>query len=239
MYALLPFSSAAEGAAAGASAGDYSAAVSAARLARLARAVRVFKFVQSLPQLQLVFDGFFHSLPSVAYIGLFLALICYVFAVIGVELFKKNDPANFGSLHLSMMALYRAATLEDWTDLMYTNIYGCEHYGDYNGTYFPVENGMAACVDEQFPLLSATYFILFVSITAFLLLNLFIGVITTSMAEAKEHLDIVRAEHAHEAVELKMAAKKRRKELKDAASFEQEEMKNPLEGIEMGAAGGM
>ena len=41
-------------------------------------------------------------------------------------LFKVNDPWHFGSLHVAMLSLFRASTLEDWTDLMYINILGCD-----------------------------------------------------------------------------------------------------------------
>eukprot|EP01052_Picozoa_sp_SAG31_P036492 SAG31_NODE_4563_length_3135_cov_6.260359_3_plen_51_part_00 len=46
----------------------------------------------------------------------------YIFAILGVTLFGKNDPFHFGSLGKAMLSLFRIATLEDWTDIMYFQI---------------------------------------------------------------------------------------------------------------------
>jgi len=69
----------------------------------------------------------FVSHPSVAshrYIGMLLMLLFYLFAVLGVSVFGLNDPIHFGSLHMAFITLFRCATLEDWTDVMYINMYG-------------------------------------------------------------------------------------------------------------------
>ena len=47
----------------------------------------------------------------------------------GIYLFGANDPWHFGDLATAMLTLFRCATLEDWTDVMYINIYGCHRYG--------------------------------------------------------------------------------------------------------------
>ena len=43
-------------------------------------------------------------------------------------LFAKNDPMHFGNLQLSLLTLFRASTLDDWTDIMYVNMYGCDRH---------------------------------------------------------------------------------------------------------------
>ena len=43
--------------------------------------------------------------------------------------FKQSDPAHFGGLGLALLTLFRAATMEDWSDLMYTSMLGCGEYG--------------------------------------------------------------------------------------------------------------
>ena len=55
-------------------------------------------------------------------------------------LFKENDPWHFGTLHDSILTLFRASTLEDWTDIMYINVYGCEYYGYDMSWETPVAN---------------------------------------------------------------------------------------------------
>lgn len=45
---------------------------------------------------------------------------CCRYAVVGVSMFGENDPLNMGSLHITLLTLFRCATLEDWSDIMYT-----------------------------------------------------------------------------------------------------------------------
>ena len=78
-----------------------------------------------------------------------------------------------------MLTLFRGATLEDWTDIMYTNMHGCDQYG-YDGLGIedlcvaPHGSGMVAMI----------FFCIFTVIGALVLMTLFIGVVTTSMEEA-------------------------------------------------------
>jgi hypothetical protein len=58
--------------------------------------------------------------------------VFYLFAVLGVSMFRANDPWHFGKLDRAMLTLFRVATYEDWTDVMYINILGCENW-NYNG----------------------------------------------------------------------------------------------------------
>ena len=59
------------------------------------------------------------------FIAIILFIFFYVFAIIGMIMFKENDPWHFGTLHISLLTLFRCATLEDWTDVMYINMHGC------------------------------------------------------------------------------------------------------------------
>ena len=118
---------------------------------------------------------------SIAYVGLVLVLFFYVFSIIGMLLFSDNDPWHFGSLHMAFFSLFQSATLDDWTILMYTSMYGCDKFpGVYED--FPEQcttpraSGMVAVI----------YFLIFILVGAQVLLSLFIGVISTSMDEAQE-----------------------------------------------------
>ena len=92
----------------------------------------------------------------------------------------ENDPWHFGTLHVSMMSLFRCATGDDWTDVMYINIYGCDLYG------YVDDDKMAAMCTQPVArgVISAIYFVIFQTIGGLVLLTLFIGVVTTSMEEA-------------------------------------------------------
>ena len=105
-----------------------------------------------------------------------------------------------------MRSLWRIATLEDWIDIMYFNQYGCDGWGDYPGA-----TGGSTCEHEPFGLISVFYFSSFVLMSAFLLLNLFIGVITTAMHEAAEDLHREKKEAARLAIATRLRAKAERK----------------------------
>lgn len=91
------------------------------RILRLLRAVRILRAAKMVPRLTLVLETLIKSAGSVVYIGMFMLLVMYIFAIVGVTVFAKNDPFHFGNLGLAMLALYRIATLEDWCDIMYFN----------------------------------------------------------------------------------------------------------------------
>ncbi len=146
---------------------------------RLARVMRVFRIVRTIPKLRLLVNTLLKSIPSIGYIGILLSVIFYIYATMGVFLFHENDPLHFGNLQLSLLSLFRVVTLEDWTNIMYINMYGCDHavwgYGPESGCTNPGAYGFGA----------ALYFVSFVLIGTMIVLNLFIGVIMNSMDEAK------------------------------------------------------
>lgn len=147
---------------------------------RLARVMRVFRVVRTIPKLRLLVNTLLKSIPSIGYIGILLGVIFYIYATMGVFLFRENDPVHFENLQLSLLSLFRVVTLEDWTNIMYINMYGCDHeiwgYGQEDGCTNPQAFGFGA----------ALYFVSFVLVGTMIVLNLFIGVIMNSMEEAKK-----------------------------------------------------
>lgn len=99
---------------------------------RLVRLLRVLKLLKAYPQLQVIISALMQGIVSIAYIFVILVLDLYVFAIVGMILFQQNDPWHFGSLHFSLLTLWRCATFEDWTDVMYIQIEGCDRF-DYMG----------------------------------------------------------------------------------------------------------
>ena len=153
------------------------------RLFRLFRVLRVLRIVTVIPELKLLVETLLKSVSSIIYVGMFLLLIFYIFGTMAVIIFGDNDPRHFGSLPLAILTLYRVVTLEDWTDVMYINMYGCDKYG-YDG--HPEE-----CVAPYaLPVGAALYFVTFVSIGTMIILNLFIGVIMNSMDQANAEKEL-------------------------------------------------
>ncbi|MEW7291237.1 ion transporter [Aquimarina sp. 2304DJ70-9] len=148
---------------------------------RLLRLLRVLKLIKALPKLQMLVSALLKSVPSMGYVSILLALLFYIYAVAGVFFFAENDPIHFKDLQTSMLSLFRVVTLEDWTDIMYINMFGCENYG-YDGN-------MDVCVNSKgVSALSISYFVSFVLIGTMIFLNLFIGVIMNGMDEAKAEM---------------------------------------------------
>lgn len=149
---------------------------------RLARLLRVLKLVRALPKLQLLVGALLRSIPSMGYVSVLLGLLFYVYGVAGVFLFADNDPVRFGDLQSSMLTLFRTVTLEDWTDVMYTQLYGCDVYG------YGMREELCT-TPEASPHATIPYFVSFVLIGTMIVLNLFVGVIMTGMQEAQAEAD--------------------------------------------------
>jgi len=166
-------------------------AASYATVLRLLRLLRVLRLVRALPRLQMLVGALLKAIPAMGYVSLLLSLLFYVYAVAAVFMWGQNDPHHFGDLQTSFLSLFRAVTLEDWTDLMYIQMYGCDQYG-YDGM-------MSECVaPSASPVGGAVFFVSFVLFGTMIFLNLFIGVILNGMdeaqAEAQREADKRRAE---------------------------------------------
>ena len=152
---------------------------------RLARILRVLRLVTAIPKLQLLVTCLLKSLPSMFYVSILLFLLFYIYGAMAVFLFAENDPIHFRNLQTSILSLFRVVTLEDWTDVMYINMYGSNQYGytaEDLAKWNPVSSGS--------PLWAAVFFVSFVLIGTMIVLNLVIGVIMNSMDESNAEMSI-------------------------------------------------
>ncbi|MDL5047535.1 ion transporter [Oscillatoria amoena NRMC-F 0135] len=160
---------------------------------RMARLLRVLRLVTVLPRLQLLVGALLHSIPSLGYVGILLALHFYVYAVMGVFLFRDNDPVHFGNLGDALLTLFGVVTLEDWRDVLYMQYYGSAVYPyDTDALNETVRTPHAT------PLTAVLYFISFVLLGTMIMLNLFIGVIMNSMQETQNKMMEARARKSRE-----------------------------------------
>lgn len=152
---------------------------------RLARIFRVFKLVTAIPKLQVLVGALIKSIPSMGYVGILLSILFYIYATMSVFFFGENDPLHFGTLERAMLSLFRIVTLEDWTDIMYIQMWGCNHeiWGYAGKLNCPPDA-------KGFGWPAALYFVSFVLIGTMIVLNLFIGVIMNSMDEANAEADL-------------------------------------------------
>jgi len=130
------------------------------RLARVARS----------PRLQLIVGALLRSLPSFGWITLLLVILLYVYSVMGVALFGKNDPSRFGSLWASMLTMFGILTLEGWVDIMRDQMSG-----------IPPEDGGE--IVHRSPVAAPVFFVSFILSGTMVFLNLLVGVIVNSLSE--------------------------------------------------------
>ena len=170
-----------------------------ATVLRLLRLLRVLRLVHALPRLQVLVGTLLKSLPSMGYVGLFLAMHFYVYGVAAVFLFGENDPRNFGSLPMAVLTLFIVVTGENWSTTLYTQMYGCENFG-YEGM-----EALCTASNAQ-PVLAPLFFVSFIVLGTMVILNLVIGVVMNSMQEAQvenERMDEARrgGDEAHPSLE--------------------------------------
>ena len=152
---------------------------------RLARILRVLRLVSAIPKLQLLVSCLLKSLPSMFYVSILLFLLFYIYGAMAVFLFGENDPIHFGNLQTSILSLFRVVTLEDWTDVMYINMYGSDAYG-----YSASDLQKWHPISSESPVGAAFFFVSFVLLGTMIVLNLVIGVIMNSMDESNAEMSI-------------------------------------------------
>ena len=152
---------------------------------RLARILRVLKLVTTLPKLQVLVGCLLKSLPSMFYVSMLLGLLFYIYGTMAVFLYSENDPIHFRNLQTSILSLFRVVTLEDWTDVMYTNMYGSENYG-----YSAQDLEKWTPASSSSPAGAAFFFVSFVLIGTLIVLNLVSGVIMNSMDESHAEMNV-------------------------------------------------
>eukprot|EP00658_Telonema_sp_P-2_P019397 TRINITY_DN17653_c0_g2_i2.p1 TRINITY_DN17653_c0_g2~~TRINITY_DN17653_c0_g2_i2.p1 ORF type:complete len:217 (-),score=66.96 TRINITY_DN17653_c0_g2_i2:234-884(-) len=146
---------------------------------RLFRLFRIMKLLKAIPQLRIIVTAMINSLPSVGYISCLIFLLLYVYGVCGVFIFGDNDQKHFGNLGIALVTLFRVMTFDQWGTVLYVQLYGCDlTYTDPDRTQF-------GCTDSsENPFGAVAFFFSFIMVVSFIVLNLFIGVVTTSLQTA-------------------------------------------------------
>ncbi|KAH8047863.1 low voltage-gated calcium channel [Aureococcus anophagefferens] len=92
----------------------------------------VFDFVilvNFYPALNVAVSSIIKASANIFYAAIVLVLVVYVYAVIGILIFRVNDPGHFGTLHQAIAAVWAVCTTDGWDVIMYTNMYGCVRFG--------------------------------------------------------------------------------------------------------------
>jgi voltage-gated sodium channel len=125
---------------------------------RALRTIRALRLVSAVPSMRRVVNGLFAAMPGMGSIVLLLGIIFYVFAVMATNMFAVDFPKQFGSIGASAFTLFQIMSLDGWS------------------------GEVARPVMELHPW-SWVFFIGFILITSFTVLNLFIGIIVDAMQQ--------------------------------------------------------
>jgi len=126
---------------------------------RALRILRLLRVVSVSPSLRRVVEGFISALPGMGSVFLLMGMIFYIGAVMATKLFQNSFPQWFGDLGNSAYSLFQIMTLESWS------------------------MGIVRPVMEVYPYAWA-FFVPFIMVTTFAVVNLLVGLIVNSMQDA-------------------------------------------------------
>lgn len=126
---------------------------------RALRILRVLRLLSTVRRLRALIEALVSAIPSIGWIIFLLGMVFYIYGVMGTELFGDRFPEWFGTLGAAMFTLFQVMTLESWS------------------------MGIARPVMDEFSF-AWLYFVSFILVTAFTILNLFIGIIVNTMQAA-------------------------------------------------------
>ncbi|WP_284375779.1 ion transporter [Sulfitobacter pacificus] len=125
------------------------------------RVIRAMRLLSVVPQMRAVVQALLDALPGMGAVIVMISIVFYVFGVMATLMYGTAFPDWFGTLGRSLYSLFQIMTLESWS------------------------MGIVRPVMEVFPSAWA-FFVPFIIITAFSVLNLFIGLLVNTMQDAVE-----------------------------------------------------
>jgi voltage-gated sodium channel len=139
---------------------------------RALRVIRALRILSAVPQMRAVVQALFDALPGMGAVSIMLVIVFYVFAVMATIMFGDAFEPWFGTVGESFYSLFQIMTLESWS------------------------MGIVRPVMEVYPFAWA-FFVPFIAMTAFSVLNLFIGLLVNTMqsavdAEAEQEFEKLR-----------------------------------------------
>ncbi len=131
-----------------------------ATLLRLVRLLRVVRLVSVMPDLRILVRAMARSIPPIASLVVLTLLLMYVYGMVGWILFHESQPDDWGNIGQSMLSLFQILTLENW----------------------PAYLDAGQAVHPQ----SWIFFVSYVLIASFLVINILIAIIINSMEEVHD-----------------------------------------------------
>ncbi len=124
-------------------------------VARLLRVFRLLRIISFIPQFRVLIESLIQAIPRVGYVLLFIFIESYIFAAIGSILFGEVDPVHWENIGVSMLTLFKVATIDGWIEIMNNTL------PVYPGSWF--------------------FYIFYIVINGFIFLNMIVGVVIDVM----------------------------------------------------------
>ena len=148
---------------------------------RALRILRVLRVISVAPSLRRVVEGFITALPGMGSVFLLMGLLFYIGAVMTTKLFGASFPEWFGTLGRSGYTLFQIMTLESWS------------------------MGVVRPVMDVYPY-AWVFFLPFILVTTFAVVNLLVGLIVNSMQDAHHQEDVAATDAHRDEVMAKLVA---------------------------------
>ncbi|XP_025020431.1 voltage-dependent T-type calcium channel subunit alpha-1H isoform X2 [Python bivittatus] len=154
------------------------------RIMRVLRIARVLKLLKMATGMRALLDTVVQALPQVGNLGLLFMLLFFIYAALGVELFGKLDcseenpceglsrHATFNNFGMAFLTLFRVSTGDNWNGIMKDTLRECHRDDKHCLSYLPV--------------ISPVYFVTFVLIAQFVLVNVVVAVLMKHLEESNK-----------------------------------------------------
>ncbi len=129
---------------------------------RALRVLRLFRLLTIVPQMRVIIAALVNVIPGIGSISMVVLLFFYVFSIMATHLFADAFPLWFGDLGKSMYTLFQVMTLESWS------------------------MGISRPIMDVYPY-AWIFFIIFILLVTFIMINLFIGIIVDAIFTIKEN----------------------------------------------------
>ncbi|XP_054098375.2 voltage-dependent T-type calcium channel subunit alpha-1H isoform X4 [Callithrix jacchus] len=154
------------------------------RIMRVLRIARVLKLLKMATGMRALLDTVMQALPQVGNLGLLFMLLFFIYAALGVELFgrlecSEDNPceglsrhATFSNFGMAFLTLFRVSTGDNWNGIMKDTLRECTREDKHCLSYLPA--------------LSPVYFVTFVLVAQFVLVNVVVAVLMKHLEESNK-----------------------------------------------------
>ncbi|KAM9393561.1 LOW QUALITY PROTEIN: voltage-dependent T-type calcium channel subunit alpha-1H-like [Pholidichthys leucotaenia] len=177
------------------------------RIMRVLRIARVLKLLKMATGMRALLDTVMQALPQVGNLGLLFMLLFFIYAALGVELFGRlgcndNNPceglsrhATFENFGMAFLTLFRVSTGDNWNGIMKDTLRECQPDDRHCLSYLPY--------------VSPIYFVTFVLMAQFVLVNVVVAVLMKHLEESNKEAKEEAEMDAEIALEMAMERERR------------------------------